>query len=759
MQPLHSFVTGLTGLALGAIVSALIVIRGVGWRSVVGIFLVGAIGLFGGCLAILFRSNATSVAVMDISLRCNQISTIVMIWATHELYRSVTAAPSTRTHRLVQWVIIAFAAYAAVSPGGIMYQRITAVETQGLPFGEAISLPVAERDAAAKVALIVALFIGVRLALMSLRRDLKTELWNRALLVAAALIFCASFFWIMVTIDSNNRSVIASLYPMPFTIAVMAVQAVKAQRRWSEEHALVKARVRDTESKLAAVLAHGQTLAGILTPEGTLLMANRRALEMAGACLAQVVGKAFVDSPWFNGVESQQVRAKLAIEKATKGETDRFQYTFRSPHGTNHEMDVSFTPYRDDDGRVQWIIAEGRDITELVMFEKRAREEQRLEVMGQLAGGIAHDFNNMLAGILGSAEMAREICRQPDVKGDLNLIVDTARSAAELTGQLLMFARRGAERWEHLDVHRAIQSASTLFGRVAGRNVQVSLKCEATHRCTLGDEAALKSALLNLLVNARDAMPTGGHITVTTSDVHLSDIEAARFAQPLEPGQYIMLSVQDEGSGIPLELLPRIFEPFFTTKARGMGTGLGLAAVLGCVRDHAGGIEVQSVVGRGTVFNLYFPVATASLDCSRKISGRLIGARQGQRALVIDDEPIVLNAIVRQLSRLGIESQSAETAEDAVIKLNMMSAPPTIAFIDLHLRGMSGCDVAQALRSRLPNIPIVIMSGNFGDTDLTKLRMDPKVRLLPKPARAQELDDVLLSLDVVTDKSSSRQPD
>lgn len=753
MQPLHSFATGLAGLALGAIISALIVIRGIGWRSVVGTFLVGAIGLFGGCLAILFRSNATSVAVMDISLRCNQISTIVMIWATHELYRSVTAAPRTRTHRLVQWVIIAFAAYAALSPGGIMYQRITAVEIQALPFGDAISLPVAERDAAAKVALIVAVFIGVRLTLMSLRRDLKTELWNRALLVAAALIFCASFSWILVTI--NNRSVIASLYPMPFTLAVMAVQAVKAQRRWSEEHALAQARVRDTESKLAAVLAHGQTLAGILTPEGTLLMANRRALEMAGVCLAQVVGKAFVDSAWFNGVESQQVRAKLAIEKAAKGEADRFQYTFRSPHGTNHEMDVLFTPYRDDDGRVQWIIAEGRDITELVMFEKRAREEQRLEVMGQLAGGIAHDFNNMLAGIMGSAEMAREICKQPEVNEDLNLIVDTARSAAELTGQLLMFARRGAERWEHLDVHRAIQSASTLFSRVAGRNVQVSLKCEATHRFTLGDEAALKSALLNLLVNARDAMPTGGHITVTTSNVHLSDIEAARFAQPLEPGQYILLSVQDEGSGIPLELLPRIFEPFFTTKARGMGTGLGLAAVLGCVRDHAGGIEVQSVVGRGTVFSLYLPVATASLDSWRKTGGRVIDARQGQRALVIDDEPIVLNAIVRQLSRLGIESQSAETAEDAVIKLNMMSAPPTIAFIDLHLRGMSGCDVAQALRSRLPNIPVVIMSGNFGDIDLTKLRMDPKVRLLAKPARAQELGDVLLSLDIVTDKSNS----
>jgi PAS domain S-box-containing protein len=750
VQLLHSLTAAIAGVSTAFLAVSWVVLRGSSWRAAVGVFFVTNIAFLGLVMGQLIRADATTLGGMELAVRLSQFSALVAMASAVEVFRRTTMASNGRLHQVTVGLAVVCALYAVLSPGGILYGGIEGVDHVVLPWGEQLHVPIHHADPMAPVATLAYALIALRMTQLTRARWRQGAHAQALLMALATLAFGLTIVHALAVAYGVQRGPVQADLAVILVYAAAATQAAAEQRRWTLEREQAIERVRVSEEQLAALVGQGQTLSEILTPEGNLVLANRCSLELIGCKSGQVLGLPFPETPWWQHSSAQQRRVRQSIERAAAGQTDRFQATHPLPDGGEAIIDFTMTPFRDERGVVRWLISEGRDVTELVRFEQRAREEQRLEVIGQLAGGVAHDFNNMLAGILGAAELAQLECEQPQVRESLDVVVSAAERAAALTTQLLAFARRGSNRLEVFSLHAVLTSTLALFQRMAGPSISVVQQLQATSEQIQGDPTLLQSALMNLLVNARDAMSaTGGTITLITDNATLSEKDTGRFALPIEPGDYLRLTVQDTGTGIAADVLPRVFEPFYTTKELGKGTGLGLAAVLGCVRDHRGAIDVSSQPGQGTRFVLHLPLATHRVQPSVEPSPRRPSDAGGGLALVVDDEPIVLNTVTQHLRSLGFTVQSAHSGDQALAELRSLGVRPTVALVDLHMRGINGRELALALRESFADLPIVLSSGNFGEWDLTKLRQDAKVRLMAKPARREDLVDALVALGVL----------
>ncbi|MBE7558122.1 PAS domain S-box protein [bacterium] len=328
------------------------------------------------------------------------------------------------------------------------------------------------------------------------------------------------------------------------------------------------------------------------------------------------------------------------------------QFELAGPQGSV-EFECKVIPERDADGRIVSVLAVGRDITERKRLEAQLLHSQKMEAIGQLAGGIAHDFNNLLTGILGYANVSPEA--QPDTLAfeAAKTIEKAGERAAELTRQLLGFARRGKYMSVPVDLHEVVREVVNLLGRTLDKNIAIIQRLSADISLVQGDPNQLEQAILNLAVNARDAMPEGGELSLETHVARLDEDFCRRYLG-VEPGPYLVVCVGDTGVGIPREIQDRIFEPFFTTKEQGKGTGMGLAMVYGIVRNHGGAIRVYSEVGRGSVFKVYLPLlekpreapVTPAGDAPRRGSGRI---------LLVDDDEVVRKVGADMLRSLGYD--------------------------------------------------------------------------------------------------------
>jgi two-component system cell cycle sensor histidine kinase/response regulator CckA len=367
--------------------------------------------------------------------------------------------------------------------------------------------------------------------------------------------------------------------------------------------------------------------------------------------------------------------------------------------------------------------------------EDAQRQSQKLESIGLLAGGVAHDFNNLLVGILGYADvLASEAKPGSDAEEAARTIIQAAQRAAELTRQLLAVARLGQHKSERVDVHAMVMEATALLGRTLDKSIRLETKLGAALHDVRGDPGQLQQVILNLAVNARDAMPEGGTLTLETADV---EFDAATVLPGLSTGSYVTLSVSDTGVGIPEPDQQRIFEPFYTTKAEGKGSGLGLATVFGIAKGHGGTVRVYSELGRGSRFVVYLPLLGEGASLAEPVDP---GAPRGTgRVLVVDDEELVRKTAARVLESLGYEPVLVSGGQEALDWLARQPKPPVAVLLDLSMPGMDGRTCFRSMRARVPDLRVIVSSGfsKLGRGD--ELLAEGAVAFVQKPYRTGEL--------------------
>jgi two-component system, cell cycle sensor histidine kinase and response regulator CckA len=355
-----------------------------------------------------------------------------------------------------------------------------------------------------------------------------------------------------------------------------------------------------------------------------------------------------------------------------------------------------------------WAFA--RDISARKELEARLRQAEKMEAIGQLAGGVAHDFNNQLACILSNAELLKYTSAPAEHDRLVDNVLLAVTRSASLTAQLLAFSRRGQFRSEPVDLHRVISEVVTMLSHSIDKKIQINTSTEATRTVTAGDPSQLQNAVLNLALNARDAMPHGGHLRFATRNITLAEPPASGPAQGAPAGQYIELSVADDGLGMDEATQQRLFEPFFTTKELGKGTGLGLAAVYGTIKTHKGWVTVKSQKGEGTSIALYLPVgAAAPLPRDEpKPPGTLSGP---VRILLVDDEALVREATQRLLQLLGCEVTVCSDGAQALEFYSAFYRSIDLVILDLMMPGKDSADTVLGMRAIHPDGKILLVSG------------------------------------------------
>ena len=379
------------------------------------------------------------------------------------------------------------------------------------------------------------------------------------------------------------------------------------------------------------------------------------------------------------------------------------------------------------------VLAVVRDLTERQAIEEQLRQVQKIEAIGQLTGGIAHDFNNLLGVIIGNLDLLR------DTRGDdeeLNELsgdaLDAALRGADLTRQLLAFARRQPLQPQSVDLVELVDATMRLLRRVLGENIDVRVTHEEPAGRVFVDRAQLEAALTNLTTNARDAMPNGGTLMVNTGRRCL-DADYAALHADVTPGRYMLIEVTDTGVGMPAEVQERIFEPFYTTKDRDRGTGLGLSMVFGFLKQSGGHVSVYSEVGVGTTFRLYLPSAQGGVAMNTEpgLAEQLIG--KGETALVVEDDTPIRRIVVRYFRELGYEVIEARNAAEALERLQ--ADPVDVMFTDVVMPGaMDGLALAREASDLWPDLRVILTSG-FPQTKLKDDLMQGCFRLLSKPYR------------------------
>ena len=422
------------------------------------------------------------------------------------------------------------------------------------------------------------------------------------------------------------------------------------------------------------------------------------------------------------------------------GEIANLRYSLRRSDGAAREMLLS--QRRLTLGGEQLIISATIDISEQVKLEEQLRQSQKMEIVGQLAGGVAHDFNNMLAGIRGTAEVLDlELPAGSPLHELVALILDGATRAAGLTRQLLTFSRTQSTELRRLDIHLPVGAALDLMARTVDRRIEIRREFNARRSVVLGDSTLLQNVMLNLALNARDAMPDGGVLTVSTHDVELDDEFIRRQRFDGAPGRYVQVDVSDTGTGIASEVKERIFEPFFTTKAVGKGTGLGLSVAYATVTELRGSITVYSEVGRGTTFKLLIPGAVGGAERNRPTPAPALHG--SGCVLLVDDEAIIRNMGSRLLASLGYEAITAADGEEGVALFRENRHRIMAVMLDLVMPKMDGRAAFHAIRAIDETVPVVLCSGFSTEATLVELQSHPRVQMLPKPYGRTELGEVL----------------
>ncbi|MBA3937974.1 MAG: response regulator, partial [Planctomycetes bacterium] len=399
-------------------------------------------------------------------------------------------------------------------------------------------------------------------------------------------------------------------------------------------------------------------------------------------------------------------------------------------------------------GAVAGVVVVLRDVTERLLAEERLNQAEKLESIGKLAGGIAHDFNNMLAVMCAAAGLAERAESDSARRGHLRTIITSAEQVAESNRRLLAFARKDPVRRAVDDLREVVAQAHELLRHSLERTIVIRCDCGTLPLPVLGDRSALLNALINLGINARDAMPAGGTLAIATALVEVGTGEAAAGGGELPPGRYAELIVRDSGHGIPAEVLPRIFDPFFTTKPVGKGTGLGLSAVYGTVRTHGGAISASNQPGGGARFRLVLPLTTQPalrpmMPLPTPPPAAAPEPSAGMAAppvvLLVDDDPEVRQLTADILADLGCTVLTAGNGREALVVLAAEGERIRLAVLDVIMPEMGGVEAFREMRHLQPGLRVLFSSGYAGGDDVVALVEPGRVAAIEKPFTMAQL--------------------
>ncbi|MGE4490237.1 MAG: PAS domain S-box protein, partial [Kiritimatiellales bacterium] len=409
----------------------------------------------------------------------------------------------------------------------------------------------------------------------------------------------------------------------------------------------------------------------------------------------------------------------------SSGQIWQGRFINKHKNGQLYTEEASISPVRDLSGTISGYVAVKRDITEELQREELFQQSQKMEAVGQLAGGIAHDFNNILQAILGFSEILLDRLSKDSVEHrSVEEILKAARRAAQLTGQLLAFSRKQPTDRKDLQLNTVIQDSEVLLHMLLGEHMECVLELASDLAPVYADHNQLVQLIMNLSVNARDAMPNGGQLTIRTENLVFGEQDAA-LIQDAYPGAFVCMSVSDTGHGMNPEVKNHLIEPFFTTKEVGKGTGLGLAVVYGIVKQSKGWIQVFSEEGKGSTFRIGLPVSnTPSTEKSTE---------EHERILLVEDDKDLRTMVIHLLESAGYEIITAGSAEEALSLFHENPDRIHLLFSDIVLPGQSGIDIANALRAEKPNLPVLLYSSYLSGRDRWDNLDSRNYRFLQKP--------------------------
>ncbi len=676
--------------------------------------------------AALSVASATTVTDAQQAIQLRSMFGAVNVAALAWLFAEIASVRARLYLRIVTTILLSVVA-AIVLGIPVLGGRVTGIERIPLPWGELFTALERTPSSPLTAIIYVAVASTIVFNLLCARRFMAQDRNGGLLLMVAAVGSVIPLVSAVMTDMLRIRLPFFGSVGVVATTVVIALQMVDHRRR--------HARLVTAEKRFRAIFDQTFQFIGLLDVSGILLEMNQTALAFAGARHDDVVGKPFWETPWWTHSPELQGRVRRAVTAASRGEVVRFETTHRAADGRVHHMDFSLKPVHDATGAVVLLIPESRNIDDRVVaedtrrkLEQRLAHAQKMEALGQLAGGAAHDFNNLLTVIAGHADMLRAEANTASARFELEQIRLAAEQAASLTGQLLAFSRQSLIEPTLVNPNTIVTSTETMLRRTLGERIELRVRLGADVWHVRVDPRQLGRALLNIGLNARDAMPSGGHLTIETRNVPIGEFVPGLDASS-DPQDYVLISLADTGIGMSDETRARLFEPFFTTKSAGKGTGLGMSVVDGIVRQSGGHILVDSRPEQGTMFRIYLPsVSSVEVQDPRPIE--LVAPRSGtERILLVEDDVAVRSMTQSLLERQGYSVLSASSGQEALDVAALQRDRIDLLVTDVGMRGMSGPQLVERLRTTSGNLPVLFMSGHPPDQMPTH-GLDPKNDIL-----------------------------
>lgn len=522
-------------------------------------------------------------------------------------------------------------------------------------------------------------------------------------------------------------------------LASMINVAINSARNAQAELAASHGALADQHAMLRGIVEGTSEFVFLKDRDGRYLTINQAAADFLGLGPEAIIGR--TDAQLFDEVWASRVMAQDRIV-VDSGRAETFETPYEKPDGQRTLLTVK-TPYLDGEGKIVGVIGMARDITNRVRAEEerkhledQLRHSQKMEAIGHLAGGIAHDFNNLLTGIVGFADALEEQLEGPQ-KESIQQILKAAQQAGELTDQLLTFSRKRITTPRTVDLDEAIENHGALLRRLIGEDIELVIQRAGEPAPVRIDPIQLEQVVVNIAVNAQDAMPEGGRLTFR---VRLDEISASRPGPAeMEPGPVVVLEARDTGGGMDEETASRVFEPFFTTKAPGQGTGLGLSTVYGIVKQAGGHIEVDTAPRHGATFVVTLPRTAERSTTSASpapVGESLAGT---ERVLLVEDARDIRLLMTDSLRRHGYRVVTAEDGRDALKQVERRSEPFDILVTDVVMPGLGGSDLARRMAERYPELKTLYISGYARGDILGEDIENADTAFVQKPFRPREL--------------------
>jgi two-component system cell cycle sensor histidine kinase/response regulator CckA len=489
-------------------------------------------------------------------------------------------------------------------------------------------------------------------------------------------------------------------------------------------------------SRLAAVVESSQDAIVSLTSLGIIRTWNRGAERIFGYSAEEATGRSIL----FLSPPDRSAEGSTLLERVARADRIEHFETIRvKKDGTQIHVALTFSPIKDSDGRVVGVSSVARDVTESKHMEAMLRQSQKMEAVGQLAGGVAHDFNNLLGVILGyTGLMLDRLGLDDPQRKSIEEIQKAGDRAALLTRQLLAFSRKQVLQPKVIDLNAVVAGAEKLLQRLIGENIELRAVLNPELCRVKADPGQIEQIIMNLAVNARDAMPSGGKLTIETSNMEFDEAYTAQHPST-RTGPHVMLAVTDTGCGMDAETKAHMFEPFFTTKEFGKGTGLGLSTVYGIVKQSGGSVWVYTEPGLGTSFKIYLACVDAVPEIeppNDKVMNVVAGS---QTILIVEDDPALLQVTHRSLEEVGYAILEARSSKEAIDISESHTGPIHLMVTDVVLPGMSGVKLAAYLSAQRPEMKVLYVSGYTNDTVFHHGVLEPGLAFLQKPFSARTL--------------------